>query len=112
MNEEIKVTEKAQEVEVTTEQTQTEPMVTEYLPVAEYLGLDHPSEQEKAQLSEIYKFFADEGMKPEDVKWAIRDKELRYRSPVGMGQTRLAKLYELVTLNKEALKVEERLKKL
>lgn len=45
--EEIKVTPKEQEVEVTTEQTQTEPMVTEYLPVAEYLGVDHLASKRK-----------------------------------------------------------------
>lgn len=112
MNEEITITPKEQTMDVTVEKTESEPLISQYQPVAELFGIDNPNESDKQKLTDIYEYFADKDMSPKDIKWAVYERENRYQTPIKMGESRLDKMYEYITLRKEASKVEERLKQL
>lgn len=109
MSEEIIVTPKDQAVEVSVE---TSPQETvDYTPLQGMLNVAEPTRDDRDALKDVWAYFNPDGKKSAaEVMWAVRDVETKLQ-PARIGETRLNKIYEYVSLRKN-IENDERLLKL
>lgn len=101
MNDEIVITPKEDgKMDVTTKAPDAVE-VGHYAPLQGFLEIDSPSSEDKDKLKEIWEYFNPDGKKTEsEVLYAVKSTENRMGA-LGLGETRLNKIYQYARLRRD-----------
>lgn len=102
----IEMTEEGIEVRPLAVEPQSDTSQVETLPLQSYLNLEHPTSRELTQVREVWDYLADKANGVGDLLYQFRQLEARM-SPPKLGETRLAKIYNYVNLQKQITEAEQ-----